>query len=194
MFVPLQWTCHDIVSSYTDSLRETMSLCFDCCVLSGRRLRDGPITRPEESYRLCVCVRTCVCVCVIVIRWKSNRIHLKCVSRSGQNMKESKHKIWNLPVFFPFIFLIFLLFSSPLLQRAVSLDLHQRYVINHHRSPVQPLTATTASLYTYHHKKFSFHLRVPRNRCFMCVLSLSLSLSVYIYIYDASFPVDSAFF
>jgi hypothetical protein len=28
-----------------------MSVCCDCCVLSG----DGPINRPEESYRLWVC-------------------------------------------------------------------------------------------------------------------------------------------
>ena len=27
-----------------------------CFVLSGRGLCDGPITRPEKSYRLCVCV------------------------------------------------------------------------------------------------------------------------------------------
>ena len=33
-----------------------------CCVLPGRGLCDGRITRPEESYRVCVCV--CVCVCV----------------------------------------------------------------------------------------------------------------------------------
>jgi hypothetical protein len=32
-----------------------------CFVLSGRGLCVGPITRPEECYRLCVCV--CVCVC-----------------------------------------------------------------------------------------------------------------------------------
>jgi hypothetical protein len=30
----------------------------ECCVLSGRGLCDGPITRPEESYRLC-CVTVC---------------------------------------------------------------------------------------------------------------------------------------
>jgi hypothetical protein len=33
-------------------------VCCECCVLSGRGLRDGLITRPEESYRpwsaLCV--------------------------------------------------------------------------------------------------------------------------------------------
>jgi len=30
-------------------------ICYECCVLSGRSLRDELITRPEESYRLCVC-------------------------------------------------------------------------------------------------------------------------------------------
>jgi len=29
-----------------------MFVCFECCVLSGRGLCDGLITRPEESYRL----------------------------------------------------------------------------------------------------------------------------------------------
>ena len=29
-----------------------MSVCFECCVLSGRGLCDELITRPEESYRL----------------------------------------------------------------------------------------------------------------------------------------------
>jgi len=29
-----------------------MFVCYDCCVLSGRGLCDGLITRPEESYRL----------------------------------------------------------------------------------------------------------------------------------------------
>jgi len=34
-----------------------MSVCFECCVLSGRGLCDELITRPEESYRLlCVVV------------------------------------------------------------------------------------------------------------------------------------------
>jgi hypothetical protein len=35
-----------------------MFVCCECCVLSGRSLCDGPITRPEESYRLC---RVIVC-------------------------------------------------------------------------------------------------------------------------------------
>jgi len=29
-----------------------MSVCCECCVLSGRVLCDELITRPEESYRL----------------------------------------------------------------------------------------------------------------------------------------------
>jgi len=37
-----------------------MSVCRECCVLSGRALCDGPITRPEV-YRLRVCVCNCVC-------------------------------------------------------------------------------------------------------------------------------------
>ena len=36
-----------------------MFVCFEFCVLSGRGLSDGLITRPEESYRL-----WCVVVCV----------------------------------------------------------------------------------------------------------------------------------
>jgi hypothetical protein len=35
-----------------------MSVCCECCVLSGRSFCDELITRPEESCRLC-----CVVVC-----------------------------------------------------------------------------------------------------------------------------------
>ena len=37
-----------------------MSISCECCVLPGRGLRDGPITRPEKSYQLwaCPCVRS----------------------------------------------------------------------------------------------------------------------------------------
>jgi len=36
---------------------EWMSVCCECCVLSGRSLCDELVTRPEESYRLwCVVV------------------------------------------------------------------------------------------------------------------------------------------
>ena len=40
-----------------------MFFCYKCCVLPGRGLCVGPITRPEECYRLCMCVCVCVCVC-----------------------------------------------------------------------------------------------------------------------------------
>jgi hypothetical protein len=36
-----------------------MSVSFECCVLSGRSLFYELITRPEESYRLCVCLIVC---------------------------------------------------------------------------------------------------------------------------------------
>jgi len=40
------------------SPRAWMSVCVECCVLSGRGLCDGLITRPEKPYRLwCVVVR-----------------------------------------------------------------------------------------------------------------------------------------
>ena len=37
-----------------------MSVCSECCVLSGRGLCDGPISRPEESYG-CLSVVSVVC-------------------------------------------------------------------------------------------------------------------------------------
>jgi hypothetical protein len=37
-----------------------MSVYCVCYVLSGRGLCDGLITRPEESYRVCVCLRVIV--------------------------------------------------------------------------------------------------------------------------------------
>jgi len=35
-----------------ESQRVWTSVCRECCVLSGRDLCDGLITRPEESYRM----------------------------------------------------------------------------------------------------------------------------------------------
>jgi hypothetical protein len=39
---------------------------YECRVFSGRGFYDGPIPRPEETYRMCVCVCVCVCVCMCV--------------------------------------------------------------------------------------------------------------------------------
>jgi hypothetical protein len=44
-----------------------MSVSCECCLLSGRGLCDGLITRPEESFR----------GCLIVIRYKSYQQHKK---------------------------------------------------------------------------------------------------------------------
>ena len=41
-----------------------MSVCCECCVMSGRGLCDELITRPEESYRL-----WCVVVCDLETSW-----------------------------------------------------------------------------------------------------------------------------
>jgi len=41
-----------------------MSICCECCVMSGRGLCDELITRPEESYRL-----WCVTVCDLETSW-----------------------------------------------------------------------------------------------------------------------------
>ena len=40
-----------------------VSSLVDVVFCVGSDLCDGLITRPEESYRLCVCVCVCVCVC-----------------------------------------------------------------------------------------------------------------------------------
>jgi hypothetical protein len=49
------WVCGrslaEIVSS--NPARSWMSVCYERCVLSGRGLCVGLITRPEESYRVC---------------------------------------------------------------------------------------------------------------------------------------------
>jgi hypothetical protein len=48
-----------------------MSVCYKCCVLLGRGLCDGPIPRPEKSYRL-----WCVVVCY---HMNNNPVHLTMV-------------------------------------------------------------------------------------------------------------------
>jgi len=54
--------CQVEVSATGRSLvqRSPMDFCCECCVLSGRGLCDGPITRPEESY-VCLSVASVVC-------------------------------------------------------------------------------------------------------------------------------------
>ena len=51
-------------------------------VLPDRNLCDGPIPRPEESYK-------CLCVSLSVIKCKNNSLHLKSVGGRGKTEKES---------------------------------------------------------------------------------------------------------
>ena len=50
-----------------------MSLCCECCVLSGRSLCDDLVTRPEESYRL-----WCVAVCDIETSSMRSQTSINC--------------------------------------------------------------------------------------------------------------------
>ena len=51
-----------------------MSVCCECCVLSGRGLCDELTTRPEESYRL-----WCVAGCVIETSSMRSQTSINCV-------------------------------------------------------------------------------------------------------------------
>jgi hypothetical protein len=50
-----------------------MSVCCECCVLSGRGLCDELTTRPEETYRL-----WCVVVCDIETSSMRSQISVTC--------------------------------------------------------------------------------------------------------------------
>jgi hypothetical protein len=63
-----------------------MYLCCECCVLSDRSLCDGPIPRPEESYRVCVCVCDWVWSCAVVTLY---------TYRLRRNIF-SPHSVWNI--------------------------------------------------------------------------------------------------
>jgi hypothetical protein len=52
-----------------------MPVFWKCCMLSGRGLCDGPIIRPEASFR----VRVSVCVSLSVIN--NNPLRLQCVGK-----------------------------------------------------------------------------------------------------------------
>jgi len=72
-----------------------MDVCFEYCVLSGRSLCDGMITRLEEfceeclaGPRVCVCVCVCVYVCVYVYSLNLNNedgeAHWGCCATGGK--------------------------------------------------------------------------------------------------------------
>jgi hypothetical protein len=67
---------------------EWMSVCCECCVLSGRGLCDELITRPEESYRL-----WCVVVCDLEI----SIMRRSWPTRSCRAKNQQTHKETNKP-------------------------------------------------------------------------------------------------
>jgi hypothetical protein len=71
------WVCSRSPAGITGSnSAEGMVVCCKCCVLSGRGLCDGPITRPEESYRL-----WCIIVCD---EMNNNPLHLTWLGRKRE--------------------------------------------------------------------------------------------------------------
>jgi hypothetical protein len=66
-----------------------MSVCRECCVLSGRRLCDELITRPKESYRL-----WCVVVCDLETSWMRRPWHNEgCCAKNKQTI-HSRRCMW----------------------------------------------------------------------------------------------------
>jgi hypothetical protein len=63
-----------------------MSVCCECCLLSGRSVCEGPIPRPQKSYRVW-CARVCVAECD---RRNNNSIHLQRVGREGSDRERKK--------------------------------------------------------------------------------------------------------
>jgi hypothetical protein len=51
---------------------------------------DGPIPRPEKSYRVCLCVCVCVCVCLTECdHVQDNPLHPQRVSKIGHAKKQT---------------------------------------------------------------------------------------------------------
>ena len=67
-----------------------MSVCCECCVLSGRGLCDGLITRPEESYRL-----WCVVVCDIETWWMRPRPTGRAVAPKEKEESWESYDLWS---------------------------------------------------------------------------------------------------
>jgi hypothetical protein len=53
------WVCGCLLARIAGLNPAGMSASCECCDLSDSGLCDGPITRPEESYRVCVCLMEC---------------------------------------------------------------------------------------------------------------------------------------
>jgi hypothetical protein len=64
-----------------------VSVSCECCMLSGRGLCDGPIPRPEESYRL-----WCVAVCDL----KPSRMRQPCAALGCCARGKTEQTVWEL--------------------------------------------------------------------------------------------------
>jgi len=58
---------------------------------SGTDVGEGPITRPDEFYRVCACV--CVCLCVSLSVIKRNKIFYTC--NEWVEKVDTKNKLLN---------------------------------------------------------------------------------------------------
>ena len=63
----------------------SMSVCCECCVLSGRDLCDELITRPKESYQL-----WCVVLCYLEKKTKSSCMRTRSRTAGGLSRHEKK--------------------------------------------------------------------------------------------------------
>ena len=63
-----------------------MFVCCGCCVLSGRGLCDGLVTRPEESYRL-----WCVVVCDLENLIKNEEVMVRVGLQHHKKIVELTH-------------------------------------------------------------------------------------------------------
>jgi len=70
-------------------LEAWMPVCSERCVLSRRIFWDGPVPRPEESYRVCVFVCMCVTECD---QTQQKPCNLQRLGRRGQTKKERRKK------------------------------------------------------------------------------------------------------
>jgi hypothetical protein len=67
-----------------------MSVCCECCLLSGRGLCGELITRPEESYRL-----WCVVLCDLETSWMRRAWPTGgCCAKNKQTNKQTNKASW----------------------------------------------------------------------------------------------------
>jgi hypothetical protein len=92
--VKVSWLC--LVSAVTCCLglrvrippAAWIAVCCECCVLSVRGLCEVPVTHPEDSYRVCVCVRARTRALLRVIRCDSNPLYLQWVGRQRSRLRK----------------------------------------------------------------------------------------------------------